>query len=138
MDRRDHRARDSRPPQTRSVTRSVSRRPQTPLSFRQSVSTEAETCVGTLYLLATLIGTLGLVVAFYDPINFIANRIRPSIVSPITALCLSCSFALKLPYMMAKNAILPQIVIATWSVGWLIVSALNFVAFGVGEHPVGA
>ena len=83
-------------------------------TLRESVTRDSQTRGGVLYLVATLIGTVGIAVAFYDPIDAIVQRFKPSILVPITAFCLCLSFAMKVPYMVQKRAVLSQIVLSVW------------------------
>lgn len=97
-------------------------------SIQRAFIRQASTFEGKLYFLATFIGTTAIATAFYDPIRDIANGENTSILRAITAICLSLSFSLKLPYLLRQNAILSVVIVGIWSIGWFLVFGLSTVA----------
>lgn len=89
---------------------------------------QASTFQGKLYFAATIIGTVAIATAFYDPIRDIVNGSNTSVLRAITAICLSLSFSLKLPYLVRQNAILSVVIVSIYSVGWLIVFGISVLA----------
>ena len=96
-------------------------------AYRREVARALREPGGPLYLLASLFGSVAVVVAIYHVVRQLEQHESPGILSVIVAFCLTLTFACKTPYLYHK--ILARTVLLVWAVMWLLIAIATLVAY---------
>lgn len=87
-----------------------------------------------MYMLATLLGSIGFVVSIRDLIDRLNVGVRPRLSTVISAWSLAIAFALKVPYIWPKKV--ARWVLIIWSIGWTLTGVLGIIGYMQGREEL--